>query len=151
MEDSYSLPAEDQQDSGHCQQEDRSEAQDQNRGHLIINISRLVGEDSIGGEICEVTGGVGGVTLEQAAPPATPGLGLDIPVNTTLRNAGRLEGEMFDSQIETLAEQSVLHSPTEDGDNHGDDLLSGLACSSSSSSGCKLIVSINRENTVNFG
>ena len=38
---SYSLPAEDQQDSGDCQQEDRSEAQDQNRGHLIINISRL--------------------------------------------------------------------------------------------------------------
>ena len=38
---SYSLPAEDQQDSGHCQQEDRSEAQDQNRGHLVINISTL--------------------------------------------------------------------------------------------------------------
>ena len=45
----------------------------------------LVGEDSIGGEICEVTGGVGGVTLHQCAPPATPGLGLDIPVNTTLK------------------------------------------------------------------
>ena len=38
---SYSLPAEDQQNRGDGQQEDRREAQDQNRGHLIINISGL--------------------------------------------------------------------------------------------------------------
>ena len=38
---SYSLPAEDQQNGGDSQQEDGSEAQDQNRGHLIINISSL--------------------------------------------------------------------------------------------------------------
>ena len=38
---SYSLPAQDQRNSGDSQQEDRSEAQDQNRGHLIINISTL--------------------------------------------------------------------------------------------------------------
>ena len=38
---SYSLPAEDQQNSGDSQEEDRSEAQDQNSGHLIINISTL--------------------------------------------------------------------------------------------------------------
>ena len=33
----------------------------------------------------EVTGGVGGVTLEQGVPRTTPGLGLDIPVNATLQ------------------------------------------------------------------
>ena len=38
---SYSLPAEDQQDSGDGQEEDRGEAQDENRGDLILNISSL--------------------------------------------------------------------------------------------------------------
>ena len=51
----------------------------------------LVSEDSIGGEICEVTGGVAGVGLHQPVPHPTPGLGLDIPVNTTLK----LEIEIF--------------------------------------------------------
>ena len=39
---SYSLPAEDQQNSGDGQEEDRREAQDQNRGHLVLNISSLI-------------------------------------------------------------------------------------------------------------
>jgi len=131
---SYSLPAQDQRNSGDSQQEDRSEAQDQNRGHLIINISTLVSEDSVGGEICEVTGGVAGVGLHQPVPHPTPGLGLDIPVNTTLRNASGLEREMFDSEVETPGEESVLHCPAEHGDNHGDNLISGSATSHSSSS-----------------
>ena len=38
---SYSLPTEDQQNSGDSQEEDRGEAQDQNGGHLILNISTL--------------------------------------------------------------------------------------------------------------
>ena len=38
---SYSLPAEDQQNCGHREQEDRCEAQDQNSRHLIFNISSL--------------------------------------------------------------------------------------------------------------
>ena len=38
---SYSLPAEDQQNSGDGQEEDRREAQDQNGGHLVLNISSL--------------------------------------------------------------------------------------------------------------
>ena len=38
---SYSLPAEDQQNGGDSEEEDRCEAQDQNSGHLIINISTL--------------------------------------------------------------------------------------------------------------
>ena len=38
---SYSLPAEDQQNSGDSQEEDGSEAQDQNRRHLILDISSL--------------------------------------------------------------------------------------------------------------
>ena len=38
---SYSLPAEDEQNSRESQQEDRREAQDQYGGHLILNISAL--------------------------------------------------------------------------------------------------------------
>jgi len=62
MPSSYSLPAEDQQNSGDSEEEDRGEAEDQNGGNLILNISTLVSKDSICGEICEVTGGVCGVT-----------------------------------------------------------------------------------------
>ena len=38
---SYSLPAEDQQNSGDSEEEDRGEAEDQNGGNLILNISTL--------------------------------------------------------------------------------------------------------------
>ena len=45
---SYSLPAEDQQNSGDRQQEDCREAQDEDRGHLILNISSLNTTNIIG-------------------------------------------------------------------------------------------------------
>ena len=52
--------------------------------HISHRAAYLVSEDSIGGEICEVTAGVGGVTLHQTVAGTTPGLALGIPVNTTL-------------------------------------------------------------------
>ena len=52
--------------------------------HISHRAAYLVSEDSIGREICEVTAGVGGVTLHQTVAGTTPGLALGIPVNTTL-------------------------------------------------------------------
>ena len=49
--------------------------------------SHLVRQHSVGGEICEVTGGVGGVAPEHSVAHLAPVVALDVPVDADLQSS----------------------------------------------------------------